>query len=273
MTKLVLLTGGALNGRILSHMLKDDGIAFSLLTISPPDPPRKNASWLQFSWRFVRGRVRALPLLRRIWHTRLMPYAKPAHYVGRCNGPSMHFALEELCPEYVLMMGGGILTPWTINLARRGILNAHPGLLPYIRGVDVVRHAVLRGVPVGVTLHYIDAGIDTGRIIKRWLVPAYEGENHHQIAARADEVANLAMRWAAHSIVTGKSLESESQVERHPLCRALPQPEADAADRLISEGSACSLYLEALKKRSVPDGTELFNWAATLSGRTDLPAR
>lgn len=44
-------------------------------------------------------------------------------------------------------------------------INFHPGLLPYNRGMYPHIWPLVDGSPAGVTIHYIDAGIDTGRII------------------------------------------------------------------------------------------------------------
>ncbi len=47
----------------------------------------------------------------------------------------------------------------------RGVLNAHIGLLPEFRGRSVMEWSVLAGTPAGVTVFFMDDGIDTGRDI------------------------------------------------------------------------------------------------------------
>jgi methionyl-tRNA formyltransferase len=44
-------------------------------------------------------------------------------------------------------------------------INFHPGLLPYNRGMYPHIWPLVDGSPAGVTIHYIDAGVDTGDII------------------------------------------------------------------------------------------------------------
>jgi len=46
-----------------------------------------------------------------------------------------------------------------------GAINFHPGLLPYNRGMYPHIWPIFDGTPCGVTIHYIDEGIDTGDII------------------------------------------------------------------------------------------------------------
>jgi methionyl-tRNA formyltransferase len=56
----------------------------------------------------------------------------------------------------------------TIDAFRLGILNAHIGLLPEYRGRAVVEWSLVEGKPTGVTVFFIDTGIDTGeRIVIR----------------------------------------------------------------------------------------------------------
>jgi methionyl-tRNA formyltransferase len=50
----------------------------------------------------------------------------------------------------------------TIDAFRLGILNHHIGILPDYRGRSVVEWSILQGDPVGITVFFIDTGIDTG---------------------------------------------------------------------------------------------------------------
>jgi methionyl-tRNA formyltransferase len=55
-----------------------------------------------------------------------------------------------------------------ISTFRLGILNAHIGILPAYRGRSVAEWSVLQGEATGVTVFFIDSGIDTGgRIVLR----------------------------------------------------------------------------------------------------------
>jgi hypothetical protein len=48
---------------------------------------------------------------------------------------------------------------------RYGVINIHPSLLPYGRGSDPVIWSMLNGLPTGMTIHWIDEGVDTGNIL------------------------------------------------------------------------------------------------------------
>jgi len=61
----------------------------------------------------------------------------------------------------------------TISAFRLGILNAHIGILPKYRGRSVVEWSILQGDRTGVTVFFIDSGIDTGgRIVLREFIPS-----------------------------------------------------------------------------------------------------
>jgi hypothetical protein len=60
-----------------------------------------------------------------------------------------------------------------ISAFRLGILNAHIGILPRYRGRCVAEWSILQGEPTGVTVFFIDPGIDTGaRIVLREFIPS-----------------------------------------------------------------------------------------------------
>lgn len=59
-----------------------------------------------------------------------------------------------------------------IDRFQNGIINTHGGLLPEFGGLYSANHTILQNSPIGGgTIHYIDAGIDTGRIIRRCEFP------------------------------------------------------------------------------------------------------
>lgn len=66
---------------------------------------------------------------------------------------------------------GHILKPEFIVLFPKGVINLHPSYLPYNRGSYPNVWSIVEGTPAGVTLHYIDEGIDTGDVIAQKKVP------------------------------------------------------------------------------------------------------
>jgi methionyl-tRNA formyltransferase len=76
--------------------------------------------------------------------------------------------LSRLNLDIGLHKVGVIYREATIAAFRLGILNPHIGLLPRYRGRAVLEWSLLEGRPTGITVFFIDAGIDTGeRIVLR----------------------------------------------------------------------------------------------------------
>jgi methionyl-tRNA formyltransferase len=83
------------------------------------------------------------------------------------NHPDVIALARELRPDVVAVFGTSLLRGETLKLGRLGILNLHGGLSPEYRGADCTFWALYNGEPekVGCTLHWIDAGIDTGGLV------------------------------------------------------------------------------------------------------------
>lgn len=79
--------------------------------------------------------------------------------------PANLLRLKKLKLDLGLHKAGVIYREPVINAFRLGILNPHIGILPAYRGRHVMEWSLLQGDPVGVTVFFIDSGIDTGERI------------------------------------------------------------------------------------------------------------
>ncbi len=67
----------------------------------------------------------------------------------------------------------------------RRVINIHPALLPAFPGLESWRQALEAGVPkTGCTVHFVDAGMDTGEIIAQAEVPVLPGDSAESLHAR-----------------------------------------------------------------------------------------
>lgn len=87
------------------------------------------------------------------------------------NAPASIAQLHEWSPDLIVFTGGNILREPLLRVPRHGVINVHLGLLPRVRGMSSAEWSLLNDVPVGVTVHYIDAGIDTGPVLRRCEFP------------------------------------------------------------------------------------------------------
>jgi len=68
----------------------------------------------------------------------------------------------------------GLLTKEAISRFKNGIINIHPAIIPEYRGLDAGLWALLENGPVGVSAYQVDEGIDTGPVIKTYLLEVKE---------------------------------------------------------------------------------------------------
>ena len=86
--------------------------------------------------------------------------------------------LEEKEVEWIVLAGYMRLVGETLlSKYPNKIVNIHPSLLPAFPGKDAIGQAMEHGVKItGVTVHYVDEGMDTGPIIAQQAVEVVEGD-------------------------------------------------------------------------------------------------
>lgn len=82
------------------------------------------------------------------------------------DDPRVLREIDRLAPDIgVSALFGYILKPDFLALFSQGTINLHPSYLPYNRGCFPNVWSIVDGTPAGVTIHYVDEGVDTGDII------------------------------------------------------------------------------------------------------------
>jgi folate-dependent phosphoribosylglycinamide formyltransferase PurN len=92
--------------------------------------------------------------------------------------------VEDHRVDILINAGHGIFRKWIIAAPKLGILNAHMGILPAYRGMNVIEWSAFYGDPVGVTVHFIDRGIDTGDILLTRELPLEKGDDFALLRGR-----------------------------------------------------------------------------------------
>lgn len=98
--------------------------------------------------------------------------------------------LKKARVEWIVLAGYMRVVGKTILEAYEGkIINVHPSLLPSFPGADAVGQAIDAGVKVsGVTIHYVDEGIDTGPIIAQEAVTVFPHDTKESLQRRIQQV-------------------------------------------------------------------------------------
>lgn len=107
--------------------------------------------------------------------------------------------LEKLKPlklEYILLAGYmRVVTPVLLKAFPKKIINIHPSLLPKFSGLEAIERTFASGDQVtGVTIHYIDEGVDTGPIIRQDKVVRLRNDTESTLEARIHQTEHQMYR-------------------------------------------------------------------------------
>lgn len=127
----------------------------------------------------------------------------PVIHVGPLSDPKSVDAVSRLDADILIHAGAGILRRGVLSAPKLGTLNAHMGILPRYRGMNVAEWAGLEGSRVGCTVHLINEGIDTGDIIDVAEVDSESADSILSLRALVDD-AQIALlgrvvRWIVES--------------------------------------------------------------------------
>ena len=89
-------------------------------------------------------------------------------------------------PDLVVLAGFMKILPESFVKALEGrLINTHPSLLPDFKGAHAVRDAIAAGAnKTGVTIHFVDAGVDTGEVIVQRELAILPGETEEDLHER-----------------------------------------------------------------------------------------
>jgi phosphoribosylglycinamide formyltransferase-1 len=92
--------------------------------------------------------------------------------------------LAALRPD--LVVSAGFMRILSARVTQRfRIINSHPALLPAFPGAHAVRDALAAGVEqTGTTIHWVDAGVDTGPVIAQEKVAVLAGDTEESLHER-----------------------------------------------------------------------------------------
>jgi phosphoribosylglycinamide formyltransferase 1 len=136
--------------------------------------------------------------------------------------------MRIVTPEFLAAFGP---TPASRGCPR--VMNVHPALLPSFPGLHAQRQALAYGVRFsGCTVHFVDAGTDTGPIIVQAAVPVLPGDDEAALSARIlleeHRIYPLAAQWFAEGRL---SLEGRHVAVRDAAAPMLDGVSNPARDR------------------------------------------
>lgn len=107
-----------------------------------------------------------------------------------------------------------LLSPGFVRRFSDRIVNVHPALLPSFPGLDAIGQALAHGVRItGVTVHFVDEGVDSGPILLQRPVPVPPGRDREALEAAIHATEHAIYPEAIRLIASGRvSIEAGSRL-------------------------------------------------------------
>ncbi len=153
----------------------------------------------------------------------------PVYCVANHNDATCQELLAADQPDVLALGGTRIIKSNILEIPRRATVNAHPGLLPWLRGSASGGWALYKDMPEGATAHFIDPGIDTGDIIVARQLPVYHQDTYESLNYR---IALLSGELMAESL----TFLANGEAPRIPQDRSVGETFKVIPDDLLEEG-------------------------------------
>ena len=115
--------------------------------------------------------------------------------------------LDEVSPDLIVVVAyGKILPAEVINYPKYGCINLHVSLLPKYRGAAPMQRAIMEGeTETGVTVMYMNEGLDTGDIIRTEKFPITETDDFETVHDKSAEIGSDLLIAVIDEIREGKA--------------------------------------------------------------------
>lgn len=136
-------------------------------------------------------------------------YLSPAPFRTKLDGEAQDLyirTMKEAGADTVVLAGFmRIVKPGLLEAFPGRVLNIHPALLPAFPGLEGWTQALEYGAKVaGCTVHFVDAGTDTGPIIVQKAVPVEDGDTPESLHARIQVQEHIAYPEALRLLAAGR---------------------------------------------------------------------
>ncbi len=101
------------------------------------------------------------------------------------NDPEFIRYVKKSEIDCIFYTGGGIIGKELIEAVKGNIINFHSGPLPTIRGMNAIEWSLVLNKKIAVSTHFINTGIDTGRVINKYSLKIHDVENIEDLRNKA----------------------------------------------------------------------------------------
>ncbi len=179
--------------------------------------------------------------------------------------------LNELCPDIIIVAAyGKILPKYILDYPKYGCINAHGSILPRYRGAAPIQRAIMDGEKeTGITVMYMDVGLDTGDMILKETTPITEEDNFETMHDRLAEMGGRCLVQAMKQLSEGTAVREKQDDSLANYAEKITKDDciisfADDRDKLLCRIRGLSPFPLAVTK--TPDGRLLKIVSAEAAG-------
>lgn len=188
----------------------------------------------------------------------------PVYQPASLKLPEAQAALHAVDADVMVVAAYGLILPQAVlDLPRFGCLNIHASLLPRWRGAAPIQRAILAGDrETGITIMQMDAGLDTGTMLTKTVVPVGETDT---AASLHDALAAAGARAIVAALANYAALAPQAQDDHEAIYAAkLSKEEAKLDWRQPADilARAVRAYNPAPGAWTLLDGAPLKIWSA-----------
>jgi len=256
-TRVVVATGESAPQRYLVSRVAEEFELAGIIVHAPNAPsgslfdrirryatPHKAFRYLRTRRLNAHYESRSAGLIEELFRTSAVPDV-PSVRVEDINAPEAVSFVQQLAPDILCVNGTNLLREPMLALLpalRYGIINLHTGLSPYSRGGNCNLFMLIEGHPelVGITIHHIDRGIDSGDIIITARAPIEPDDTYEAVEAKNYRLGIDMMLVAIRQLAEGRAMrvpqwEQGKLFLRRTGCIYEPSLRVEA-NRLIEQG-------------------------------------
>ena len=144
------------------------------------------------------------------------------------RGEEFAAILEEYTPELIAVVAyGKILPKEVLDYPKFGCVNVHVSLLPKLRGAAPMQRAIIDGESeTGVTIMYMDEGLDTGDIISASAFPITDTDDFESVHDRSATLGAEMLSAAVTAIENGTATRTEQDHTRATYAAKIEKEDA-----------------------------------------------
>jgi methionyl-tRNA formyltransferase len=147
------------------------------------------------------------PPIKKALIGRARPPGTPIFQPARIKDPQTIEEIRGLTPDVIVVVAYGQILPRDVlEISRRACLNLHASLLPRWRGAAPIQAAIAAGdCETGVTVMYMDEGLDTGEILLQRSVEILPNDTGESLHDRLAQVAPEALLESLRLLASGNA--------------------------------------------------------------------